>query len=601
MRHAVQRISKLLEISSRCSTSGFWIHGQRAACQSRNQSERTLSSCSKAITHHRTGGNIRPGPFTDISRRIQRTFATTRPVLAQNEGSNISIEAPSTPAKPPSQRLTWRDYDPDGGLPLPSGDLSSTELESVFSEHIEDADVGNWIIRLMNWRRQSGALIDKQIDFPSDLGVSRKQAYEALIYLRKTFPDFDEQSAGVAWAEEQINEVSAEYVARAEKLGIYRKDPSAEQEEEASLASSDVYGESQLVEMRRSNEARAKAAEEERLAQEKADDEARLLNPEAHSQGGESSEARMPPGQNETDEMGVGATGSAALARPRERAAWVRKYEEAALLTKDTTPPPLTKLRRLVPSLLVTLGVLAFSLLLHETYVPSPNSARYFPDTPPALATIATLTGIMVTVFLAYRIPPLWRVMNKYFITSPGAPTAASIVLSTFTHQQFSHLFFNVALLWSFGRFLHEDVGRGTFLSIFLATGTLANFVSLTSFVLRNQWLMYCFGSSTAIYGIISATCLLRAENDIEAFGVRLPVTGLMLLGVFTAMELALLWKGGQAARGVNFVAHFAGLVAGAGCAGGLRWEVGRRRREREALVETEGLMVRRGEDGEWK
>ncbi|KAF2222876.1 hypothetical protein BDZ85DRAFT_262600 [Elsinoe ampelina] len=453
MRHAVQRISRLLEISSRHKTSGFWIHGQRATCQSRNWEGRTLSSCSNAVKYHRAGGNISSRPLAEVSRRIQRTFATTRPVLAPNEGSEISIETRSTPSKPSSRQLTWRDYDPDGGLPLPSGDLSATELESVFSEHIEDADVGNWIIRLMNWRRQSGALIDKQIDFPPDLGVSRKQAYEALIYLRKTFPDFDEQSAGVAWAEEQINEVSAEYVARAEKLGIYRKDPSVEQEEEAALGSSDVYGESQLVEMRRSNEARAKAAEEERLAQEKADEEARLLNPEAHSQNGEASEARKPPGQNETDELGVGATGSATLARPRERAAWVRKYEEAALLTKETTPPPLTKVRRLLPSLLVTLGVLAFSLLLHETYVPSPNSARYFPDTPPALATIATLTSIMVAVFLAYRIPPLWRVMNKYFITSPGSPTAASVFLSTFTHQQFPHLFFNVALLWSFGRF----------------------------------------------------------------------------------------------------------------------------------------------------
>ncbi|KAF4549418.1 Rhomboid-like protein 1 [Elsinoe fawcettii] len=525
-------------------------------------------------------------------------------LLKQDASRPASLGTSDNKTSPASseERLTWRNYDPDGGLPLPSGDLKPTELNAVFSEKVEDAEVGNWIIRLMNWRRQSGALIDKQIDFPRDFGVSRKQAYEALVYLRKTFPDFDEQSAGVAWAEEQINQVSSEYVARAEKLGIYRKDTSVEHEDEVPLSSSDVYGESQLVEMRRSNEAKAKAVEEERLAREKAEEQARLMNPKAHTQAeGAEPRTQKPPGQNPNDELGVGASGSATLARPVQRAAWVRKYEEAALLTKETTPPTTSKIRRLVPSLLVTLGVLGLSYLLHEAYVPSPNSARYFPDTPPALATIGAVTGIMFTIFFAYRMPPLWRIMNKYFVTSPGAPTAPSIFLSTFTHQTFGHLFINTVFLWSFGRYLHEDVGRGTFLAIFLATGTLANWTSLAYFVARNQWSAYCYGSSTAIYGVIAATCLLRSDHDATILGYRVPLTGLMVLGVFTMLEVVLLLRGGPSARGINFVAHFAGLAYGAACAGGIRYQANRKKQEAEAFTNTENLMVRKEADGTWR
>lgn len=528
--------------------------------------------------------------------KLERAFTTTTTKGAKKDESAATISIPISEPTPEEKQiqLTWRDYDPDGGLPLPSEDLSPHELDKVFSEKIEDPEVGNWILRLMNWRRQSGALIDKQVDFPPEMGVSRRQAYEALMYLRQTYPDFDERSAGVAWAEEQINEVSSEYVARAEKLGLYRRIDNDEQQEDSSPESSDIYGQSQLVEMRRTNEATAKAAEEERLAREQAEEEAELARLKFQPSP-EEEPLRKVPGQDPSDELGLGSTASntATLLRPTQRKAWVKHYEERATLIKDTAPPPISKLRRLVPSFLLTLLVLALSCGLHTLYVPPPTSARFFPDLPPSLTTIATLSATMLLVLIAYRLPPLWRPMNKYFISVPAAPTAISTFLATFTHQQVSHLFWNLILLWSFGRYLHEDVGRGTFLAIFLASGTVGNFAALTSYVLRNKWMTYAFGSSTAVYGVISATCLLRADSDVEVAGFKLPVTGLVLLGGFTVLEVALALRGGKAAKGINFEAHAAGLLAGAGCAGLVRWEVERERRRKEWEKEGEGLMIR--------
>lgn len=59
---------------------------------------------------------------------------------------------------------------------------------------------------------------------------------------------------------------------------------------------------------------------------------------------------------------------------------------------------------------------------------------------------------------------------------------------------------------------MHDDVDRGTLLAIFLATGTAANFATLATHVLRRNWSVYSYGSSAAVYGVLTAACLLRAE-----------------------------------------------------------------------------------------
>lgn len=59
---------------------------------------------------------------------------------------------------------------------------------------------------------------------------------------------------------------------------------------------------------------------------------------------------------------------------------------------------------------------------------------------------------------------------------------------------------------------VHEDVGRGTFLAVYLGSGVLGAYGSLLYNVLRQRWMYYIFGSSTAVFGTIAATCLLRAE-----------------------------------------------------------------------------------------
>jgi len=356
------------------------------------------------------------------------------------------------------KQLTWRDYDPEGGVPLQEGDLDVTNLRTIFGASI-DVETGNWIIRLVNYRRQSGSLIDSGIDFDADTGITREHASKALDYLRKVDATFDESRAGITWAEEQINTLSsAEYIKRAEKLGIYRRD---EEINPPQQHDEDIYGKSQLVAMKQHNQAIVKDEEEAAAARQKDDEEAsqnivvssrNLANKISNTTNlTSSSTAADVPAKNGDSALTLSTPSKLTLSRPIERPAWVQYYEKRATIINSTIVPTLSLSRRLGPSLLATLAILYLCYVLHENYIPPPTSARLFPDIPPTIATIGGIIALQLAVAMAYRLPPLWRLFNLYVTSVPASPTVSSLFLSIWAHTSFWHLFKNAIVLVGFG------------------------------------------------------------------------------------------------------------------------------------------------------
>lgn len=350
---------------------------------------------------------------------------------------------------------TWRDYDPNIGMPLPSGELNQATVTNIFGPGVTD-DMGNHILRLMHYRRQSGSLIDVGVDFPNETGISAEMATKALDFIRSQDPAFDENEAGAAWAESEIMRVEQQYMARAEKLGIYKRtdDDQAPEPQPSANGSSDIYGESALDNLRRVNKARwmeedrkkeeaKKKQEDERIAALKA--EAKDESPAAGT--------KNEPGKifSPFDEIALAQPTQKAWLEPVERKPWVKYYEEQATIIKDNKVPNLSTLRRLGPSALVLLTVLIGCWMLDEMYNPPPRSARVFPDVPPAVATLGTITAINLAVFVAWRIPPLWRFMNKTFQVTAAYPFAIGTLGAQFSHQSIRHLFVNTVMLWPFG------------------------------------------------------------------------------------------------------------------------------------------------------
>lgn len=52
---------------------------------------------------------------------------------------------------------------------------------------------------------------------------------------------------------------------------------------------------------------------------------------------------------------------------------------------------------------------------------------------------------------------------------------------------------------------MHDDIGRGNFLAIYLGSGAFASFFSLSRFVLTNSLLHTSLGASGAVTAVIAA------------------------------------------------------------------------------------------------
>ncbi|KAI5205321.1 hypothetical protein E4T39_03113 [Aureobasidium subglaciale] len=505
---------------------------------------RNFSACTKLSARNRF--IPKPAPA------VQKTSPSTRQDVQKNTRKRRDLP-------------TWRDYDPEIGIPLASGELDQATIADIFGPdmHVED---GNHVLRLMHYRRLSGSLIDIGVDFPKETAITPQMASKALEYIRTQDPSFDENEAGAAWAEEEIMRMEQEYMARAERLGIYKPvDGETSAKSQSTASTSDIYGESALDRLRKANKARW-MEEDRKKEEEKNQKEAeRVAALKAEAKDGtptvgskdESGKIFSP-----FDEIALAEPAQKAWLEPVERKPWVKYYEEQATIIKDNKIPKLSNLRRLGPSALVLIAVLGGCWILNETYTPPPRTARMFPDVPPAIATLGTITAINFAVFVAWRIPPLWRTMNKTFQVTAAYPFAIGTLGAQFSHQSIRHLFMNTIMLWPFGWILHDDVGRGTFLATYLACGTVGTYGSLAFNVLAKRWMHYSFGSSTAVIGTMAAACLVRANNNVTVLGYEIPdVTGLTVLGVIAGLEILRAWRGKNTRT--DYPGHLSGLAAG--------------------------------------
>ena len=137
-----------------------------------------------------------------------------------------------------------------------------------------------------------------------------------------------------------------------------------------------------------------------------------------------------------------------ALVQQRPEPEWVRKFRDKAQMKEI---PKMSALAKILPSGLVTVAVVIFAILFAQNYKQPSRKARLWPDLPPAAATIIPLIGVNVAVFILWRLPPLWKFLNRKFIVVPAYPYSVSMLTACFSHQSFSHLLSNVIPIWLIG------------------------------------------------------------------------------------------------------------------------------------------------------
>lgn len=117
--------------------------------------------------------------------------------------------------------------------------------------------------------------------------------------------------------------------------------------------------------------------------------------------------------------------------------------------------------------------------------------------------TILSLIAINSLVFVSWRLPRLERFMTQWF-THSTTSHPLTMLTSTFSHVGGIHFLFNMIALYSFGRVVHEKMGREQFLAFYVASGLVSSGGSHALRVYRGD-LTRSLGASGAVFGIVGA------------------------------------------------------------------------------------------------
>jgi rhomboid-like protein len=421
-----------------------------------------------------------------------------------------------------------RRRDEEKGLSFRDGELDGEELHDIFGAVTPPPRISNRFLRVLHGRRLDGTL---DLPLPPSLQeLTERYPYamdSALHWLRETYP-VDEDAAILARIErEEGNEEysSAELQQRTQDLGLYGPQ-SGHYRAKLSEKEGDVYGESELDKIRAENIAKAEQEEAELQAQidkamaeaQQIEEEKRIREEEARRQMQEDRTKQTvqdEPEKTLTERPGQGVETAREIRPPNEFQKWVmlhRNRGQSKYKLESPEVADMTLLQRLLPSAIFVALVCAGSYLFAQYWVPPKRSERMFPDVALSFATVGTLLFANAAIFGAWGLPPFWRLLNKYFISTPAYPRAVSMLLNVFSHNNTKHLLVNMVGLLLFGLSLHEDVGRGVFLGIYMASGAVGSLASLTIFALRRNLVSSSLGASGSLWGVMSAYCWLHAE-----------------------------------------------------------------------------------------
>lgn len=104
-----------------------------------------------------------------------------------------------------------------------------------------------------------------------------------------------------------------------------------------------------------------------------------------------------------------------------------------------------------------------------------------------------------------------------------------------FVHTELMHMFFNMIMLWMFGRIINETLGTKRFLILYFSSGVFAAILQ------QVVWLLFgwtvgvpiVIGASGALSALLVAFCLIYSEQELFVFPIPFPIKGRWMLIIF--------------------------------------------------------------------
>ncbi|PHH58984.1 hypothetical protein CDD81_3972 [Ophiocordyceps australis] len=440
------------------------------------------------------------------------------------------------------------------GLEFSRKQLSQEQVYKIFGKEL-DAVQANRLLRIMHGRRVAGTLQDPVLAVHTKQ-YTKEQMDKALAYLRETVYVPEIINAGLR-AEDELADIQ-DIMADKEEQRIQRAKEKAEagdQEDDAPVITrrkkedyeefykpDPIYGPSKLDEIRARNVARARALQRIKAEKEK--------QTQAQSEAAQKKEAKAQALVKAQEEKRK-------ITNPK-----IAKYEKQAQ-SKLEAPPAMRTWERILPSATVVALVLGFAAAVGAVYEEPGPRYRLIPNVSTANATVGCIVAINALVLLAWRVPQLWRFLNRWMIFIVATPRPVTLFTAIFSHQRLGHMLINMTVLSLIGPRLHDDVGRANFVALYLASGSIGFLGALTVYTLKGMLNVTSMGASAAALGVTAAYFW---HHRLDGFKImELPpgegVHGIIFLAVMLALHLGSLksWM----RRKLDVVSHRAGMAAG--------------------------------------
>lgn len=414
-------------------------------------------------------------------------------------------------------------------------------MQRIFGDGIQPASA-NHLLRVLHGRRVAGTLDDPSFAVHT-MQYSEAQIAQGLKYLRDNVKVDEVVNAGLR-AEDELNQMELDPEGET-KEKAQQATPASEDELPVEYKPDPVYGRSRFDEIRARNQAkekaRQKALEEERKA---AEAEGRIL-PETEDDPRARSLVEVEEGQR-------------AITNPK-----IAEYYKAA--TSDIKEAPQMSMReRVGPSAVAFLLVMGFLASLTMVYNEPSERYRLLPEVSTATATVGAMIAVNLLVFGLWRIPPLWKALNKYMILVVGKPRPLTLFTANFSHQEFKHLAINMVILGLGGVHLHEDLGRLGFLTLFLGCGGFGFLSGLVAYSARGMLGVTSLGASGAAMGVLGAYYWDHREDRFRIFGLPQDgVHGIVWWGLLVGLTVFEAFSTFAVRNRTDVVGHVAGLVSG--------------------------------------
>jgi membrane associated rhomboid family serine protease len=188
------------------------------------------------------------------------------------------------------------------------------------------------------------------------------------------------------------------------------------------------------------------------------------------------------------------------------------------------------------------------------------SSGGPFANLPPMTRYILIIN---VAVFLVMLFPPLYRWINLLFSVNPESywnmAQVWRLITYQFLHVNFSHIFFNMLMLYFLGPLLEGFWGSRLFLRFYLISGAMGGVVFTFLVLFRVLPAGSMVGASGAIFGLLAVAAIKFPRMQVFLFGI-IPMNMVTLLGL-SALISAMFFLSGQNAGGN--AAHLTGLGVG--------------------------------------